>query len=76
MAACRINKRNPAMPDDPNSEFAAAVRRAGVSIPAERWAAMRDAYEQMQALLKVFDDPLAYADEPATLPRYDAGAGR
>jgi hypothetical protein len=60
--------------DDPNSDFAAAVRRAGVTIPDERWEAMREAYHSMQALLKVLDDPLAYEDEPAALPRYDAGA--
>jgi hypothetical protein len=61
------------MPDDANSDFAAAVRRAGVSIPAERWEVMRDAYLSMQALLQVLDDPLAYEDEPASLPRYDQG---
>jgi len=64
----------PPVPDDPNSEFAAAVRRAGVTIPEDRWEAMREAYHSMQALLKVLDDPLAYEDEPAALPRYDAGA--
>jgi hypothetical protein len=62
------------MPDDPNDDFATAVRRAGVSIPAERWEQMREAYRSMQALLKVLDDPLAYEDEPAVLPRYDAEA--
>jgi hypothetical protein len=31
------------MPDDPPDEFAAAVRRAGVAIPQERWQAMREA---------------------------------
>ena len=64
------------MPEDRNSDFAAAVRRAGVSIPDERWEAMRDAFEKMRALLKVLNDPLAYQDEPASLPRYDAGAKR
>ena len=64
------------MPDDANDEFAIAVRRAGVTIPAERWKQMHDAYQSMQALLKVLDDPLAYEDEPATLPRYDAGVPR
>ena len=64
------------MPDDPNSEFAAAVRRAGVTIPKERWEAMREAYQGLQALLKVLDDPLAYEDEPMSMPRFDAGAGR
>jgi hypothetical protein len=47
------------------------LRRAGVSVPAERDAIMRDAYRQMQALLRVLEDPLAYEDEPAQLPRYD-----
>ena len=56
------------MPIEPEDEFAAAVRRAGLAIPPERWQAMREAYFGMQALLKVFDDPLAYADEPAVLP--------
>jgi hypothetical protein len=59
------------MPDDHDSEFAAAVRRAGVTIPAERWEAMREAYHSMQTLLKVLDDPLAYEDEPGSMPRYD-----
>ena len=45
-------------------------------MPAERNAIMRDAYRQMQALLKVLDDPLAYEDEPAQLPRYDRGLPR
>jgi hypothetical protein len=63
----------PPMLDDPDSEFATAVRRAGVTIPDDRWGAMREAYHSMQALLKVLDDPLAYEDEPAALPRYDSG---
>jgi hypothetical protein len=61
-------------PKDPGDEFAAAVRRAGVTIPAERWEPMREAYFSMQALLKVLDDPFAYEDEPEALPRYDRAA--
>ena len=49
-------------------EFAAAVRRAGVTIPPERWDIMREAYVSMQKLLSVLDDPLTYQDEPAVLP--------
>jgi len=64
------------MSDEANSEFAAAVRRAGVTIPEERWEAMREAYHSMQALLRVLDDPFAYEDEPAALPHYDRGAKR
>ena len=62
------------MADDRDSDFAAALRRNGLTVPAERWDIMRDAVERMQALLKVLDDPLAYEDEPAALPRYDRGA--
>jgi hypothetical protein len=57
-------------------EFAAALRRAGLTIPDERREIMRDAVGRMQELLKVLDDPLAYEDEPAVLPRYDRGAKR
>lgn len=68
------------MPDDPpsdlNDEFAAAVRRAGVTIPPERREVMRQAYTDMQSLLKLLDDPLAYEDEPMAMPRFDTGAGR
>ena len=64
------------MPDDLHDEFAAAARRAGIAIPEERWEAMRQAYQGMQALLKVLDDPLAYEDEPMSMPRFDAGAKR
>jgi len=51
-----------------DDDFAAAVRRAGVTIPPERWDIMREAYRSMQRLLAVLDDPLTYADEPAVLP--------
>ena len=57
-------------------DFAAALSRNGLMIPAERYEIMRDAVEKMQALLKVLDDPLAYEDEPAVLPRYDQGVRR
>jgi hypothetical protein len=69
-----FRSRIPAMPDDRQDEFAAAVLRAGVTIPAERWEAMREAYFSMQALLKVLDDPFAYEDEPGSMPRYDREA--
>jgi hypothetical protein len=58
------------------AEFAAILRRAGLTIPADRREIMRDAVERMQALLVVLDSPLAYEDEPAALPRYDLGAKR
>ncbi|HEV2185732.1 MAG TPA: hypothetical protein VGR70_00895 [Stellaceae bacterium] len=64
------------MADDQNSDFAAILRRNGLKIPEERREIMRDAVEKMQALLRVLDDPLAYEDEPAALPRYDLGAKR
>jgi hypothetical protein len=62
------------MADDRDSDFAAALRRNGLTIPQERREIMRDAVEKMLGLLKVLDDPLAYEDEPAALPRYDLEA--
>ena len=56
------------MAGEHEEEFAAAVRRAGVAIPPERWEIMRDAYASMQKLLSVLSEPLAYEDEPAVLP--------
>ncbi len=64
------------MADDRNGDFAGALRRNGLTIPEERREIMRAAVEKMQALLKVLDDPLAFEDEPAGLPRYDLGAKR
>ena len=58
-----------------DEEFAAAVRRAGVAIPPERWEVMRDAYASMQKLLSVLAVPLAYQDEPAVLPIWRREAG-
>jgi hypothetical protein len=55
--------------DNDATDFAAALRGAGLTVPAERYAAMLDAYRSMRALLAVLDEPLAYADEPAVLPR-------
>jgi hypothetical protein len=62
--------------EDDELDFAAALRRAGLTVPAERREAMLEAYRSIQALLKVLDDPLTYADEPATLPNLAPGAGR
>jgi hypothetical protein len=56
------------MASEQEEEFAAAVRRAGVAIPAERWDVMREAYASMQKLLSVLAEPLTYEDEPAVLP--------
>jgi hypothetical protein len=62
------------MADDREGDFTAALRRNGLTIPEGRREIMCDAVDKMQALLKVLDDPLAYEDEPAVLPRYDLGA--
>ncbi|HTV90037.1 MAG TPA: hypothetical protein VME41_13565 [Stellaceae bacterium] len=64
------------MPTPEDSEFAAAVRRAGLTIPPDRWEAMRAAYCDMQALLQLLDDPLTYVDEPAVLPDLRPRGGR
>lgn len=64
------------MPTDAETEFDAALHRAGVAVPPERRAEMLHACERFRALLKVLDAPLAYEDEPAQLPRYAGGADR
>jgi len=53
-------------------DFAAALRRAGLTVAPERYHAMLEAYRGMQTLLRVLDEPLAYADEPAVSPRLDS----
>ena len=58
---------------DDEIEFAAALGRAGLSVPAERRGAMLEAYRGMQALLKVLETPSTYADEPAVMPHLRAG---
>jgi hypothetical protein len=57
-------------------EFAAALRRAGLSVPVARFEIMREAVARFHELLTVLDDPLAYEDEPVSLPRFDLGAKR
>ena len=64
------------MPTDTETDFDAALRRAGVVVPPERRTEMQHAYQRFQALLKVLDEPLAYEDEPAQLPRYVGGNSR
>jgi hypothetical protein len=66
----------PQMPDQHEQDFATAVRRAGLTIPPERWEVMRDAVAGLWELIEVLDDPLAYEDEPAVLPDLRAGARR
>jgi uncharacterized protein (DUF1778 family) len=53
------------MRDDADADFASAIRRAGITIPEERVAVMREAYRDFQKLLALLDEPFGYADEPA-----------
>ncbi len=64
------------MNESDDLDFAAALRRAGLAIPPERVAIMREAYRGLRGLLKVLDAPFAYGDEPAVLPRLGPGAPR
>lgn len=51
--------------DDTDIEMTCALRRAGIVVPPERWAAMRHAYLSYQEVARVLDEPLPYTAEPA-----------
>ena len=53
--------------DEIDLEMRIALRRAGVTVPPERWAAMRHAFISYQDLAAVLDEPLPYGVEPAAL---------
>jgi hypothetical protein len=55
------------MEDEIDLEMRIALRRAGVTVPPERWAAMRHAFISYQDLATVLDEPLPYRLEPAAL---------
>jgi hypothetical protein len=55
------------MEDEIDLEMRLSLRRAGVVVPPERWAAMRHAFTSYQDLATVLDEPLPYAAEPAAL---------
>jgi hypothetical protein len=57
-------------------EFAMTLKRAGLKVPPERYAAMLEAVTRFAELLTVLDEPLAYEDEPAVLPRFDRAGAR
>ena len=46
-------------------DFQSALRRARLTLPADRYAVMFEAYLDFQAVMRCLDDPLPYADEPA-----------
>lgn len=51
--------------DETDLEMTCALRRAGIVVPPERWAAMRHAYLSYQEVARVLDEPLPYTAEPA-----------
>jgi len=63
------------MSEDFDADFASAVRRAGLVIPPDRATVMRDAYRELQLLLRVLDAPLGYVDEPAVALDLSKGSG-
>ena len=64
------------MPDDLELDFQAALRVAGISIAAERYAIMLEAYRSWRALATVLDAPTPYAWEPAAAPHPVRSPGR
>ncbi len=51
-------------PDE--EDFRADIRRAGITIPPDRYEVMLAAYRDFQAAMKLLDVAYSYADEPAT----------
>ena len=64
------------MPDEMELDFQSALRVAGISIPADRYAIMLDAYHEYRKLVAVLDEPMPYADEPAAAPHLAASPTR
>jgi hypothetical protein len=52
------------MDDDLEMEFRAGLQRAGLVVPPERYAIMREAFINYRRLVAVLDKPLPYAAEP------------
>ncbi len=53
--------------DETDEEIRVALRRAGITIPDDRYQAMREAYLGYRALTRCLHDPLPYVAEPAGL---------
>jgi hypothetical protein len=55
------------MMDEIDEDIRVALRRAGITIPDDRYAAMREAYLGYRALTRCLHEPLPYPVEPAAL---------
>ncbi len=58
-----------ASPEDLATEFDAAMRRAGLTIPASRRASVLTGYAEFRAQMDLLRDRYAYTDEPANIFR-------
>jgi hypothetical protein len=58
--------------DELDADYRSALRRARVKVPPDRDPVMRAAYNDMQLLLRVLDEPLAYGDETGVVFRASA----
>jgi hypothetical protein len=55
--------------DDLTSEFDMLMRRAGLTVPEERRAAVLTAYAELRDQMLLLRDRYAYTDEPANVFR-------
>lgn len=62
------------MNDTEEADFQALLRIAGITIPEDRYAIMLDAYRNWLELVKVLDEPMPMAEEPAAAPRVGGAA--
>lgn len=58
------------MNDTDEADFQALLRVAGITIPADRYAIMLDAYRNWLELVKVLDEPMPMPVEPMAAPRF------
>jgi len=64
-----IPARHPELPmmteAEIDQDFASALRRGGITLEAERRPVLRESFVRYLEMVRVLDEPLAYADEPA-----------
>ena len=57
------------MPDSLEAEFAAMMARAGLTIPADRHAAIMTAYKELRGQIDLLRQPRTPAEEPSNVFR-------
>ncbi len=51
--------------DQTESDMRMLMRQAGLTLPEDRMAVMLESYRRWLDVVRILDEPLPYADEPA-----------